>query len=48
MTEDDNDWKELGCLKKIYPAETNQYEQYQVYAIAEGIFQRLAGTKGCD
>lgn len=39
---------ELGCLKRIFPAETKYYDRYQVFSLAEGIFQKLGGTKGCD
>jgi len=28
LTEDEQDWRELGCLKRIYPADTKQYDQY--------------------
>lgn len=40
--------KEMGCLKRIIPPEGTHYEKYYLYSQAEAVFQKLAGTKGCD
>lgn len=45
---DGEDVNEIGCLKRIIPSESSHYEKYYLYSHAENIFQKLAGTKGCD
>ncbi len=35
-------------MKRIIPPEGSQYEKYYLYSQAESVFQKLAGTKGCD
>jgi hypothetical protein len=39
---------ELGCLKRILPAENATFEDFYIYSEAESIFQKLSGIKVCD